>query len=174
MDNEPPPTQSASGVGKGSRPREHPPKNCSWRKRRACGCRCGETRRGKDRLKIQDLFARKRCSRAILDFLATTDVGRRGPNAEGEGTERNIGVGIQGAGAEDGEEAGGRRLGNRAAVLPHPIPPSARGGGASFGSFLSLFLCRLILRISPWCESRGGGRGEPQRAYRDRRWAGPA
>ena len=36
-----------------------------------------ETGRGKSRFKIRDLFADERCSRAILDFLATTDVGRR-------------------------------------------------------------------------------------------------
>ena len=38
-----------------------------------------ETGRGKDRLKIWDLFAGERCSQATLDFLATTDVGRLAP-----------------------------------------------------------------------------------------------
>jgi hypothetical protein len=38
-----------------------------------------ETGRGKDRFKIRDLFADERCSQAILDFLATTDVGRLAP-----------------------------------------------------------------------------------------------
>jgi hypothetical protein len=39
-----------------------------------------ETGRGKDWLKIRDLFADERCSQAILDFLAvTTDVGRLVP-----------------------------------------------------------------------------------------------
>jgi len=41
-----------------------------------------ETRRGKDRWKIR-VLADGRCSRVVLDFLATTDVGRRMP-AEGE------------------------------------------------------------------------------------------
>ena len=36
-----------------------------------------ETRRGKDRWKIRDLLVDKRCSRAVLGFLTTTDVGRR-------------------------------------------------------------------------------------------------
>jgi len=35
-------------------------------------------RRGKDRFGIRGLFVRERCSWAILDFLSTTDVGRRG------------------------------------------------------------------------------------------------
>ena len=34
------------------------------------------TGRGKDRFKISELFADERCSKAILDFLATTEVGR--------------------------------------------------------------------------------------------------
>jgi len=32
--------------------------------------------RGKVRTKIAELFADERCSQALLDFLATTDVGR--------------------------------------------------------------------------------------------------
>jgi len=38
-----------------------------------------ETGRWKDWWKIQDLLADGRCSRAVLDFLSSTDVGRRGP-----------------------------------------------------------------------------------------------
>ena len=44
--------------------------------------------RGKDRTKIAELFADERCSQALLDSLATTDVGRTtGPPVaeEGEG-----------------------------------------------------------------------------------------
>jgi len=43
---------------------------------------------GRDRTEIAELFADERCSQAILDFLATTDVGRTaGPPVaeEGEG-----------------------------------------------------------------------------------------
>ena len=36
-----------------------------------------ETGRWKDRWRIQDLLVDGRCSRAVLDFLAFTDVGRR-------------------------------------------------------------------------------------------------
>jgi hypothetical protein len=41
---------------------------------------------------VRDLLADERCSRAVLDFLATTDVGRRVPapaeeNAPSEGSE---------------------------------------------------------------------------------------
>jgi hypothetical protein len=41
--------------------------------------RCGG-RRGKDRFKIHGLFADERCSQAVLDFLTSTDVGRRIPD----------------------------------------------------------------------------------------------
>jgi hypothetical protein len=38
-----------------------------------------KTGKGKNRCKVRDLLADERCSRAELDFLATTDVGRRVP-----------------------------------------------------------------------------------------------
>jgi hypothetical protein len=38
-----------------------------------------ETRRGKHHWKVRDLLADEKCSRAVLDFLATTDVGRLVP-----------------------------------------------------------------------------------------------
>ena len=38
-----------------------------------------ETGRWKSRWKVRDLLADERCSRAVLDFLCTTDVGRRVP-----------------------------------------------------------------------------------------------
>jgi hypothetical protein len=38
-----------------------------------------ETGKGKNRWKVRDLLADERCRRAVLDFLATTDVGRRVP-----------------------------------------------------------------------------------------------
>ena len=50
-----------------------------------------ETGRGKDRFKISELFADERCSKAILDFLATTEVGgTAGPPVADEG---GLGVG---------------------------------------------------------------------------------
>jgi hypothetical protein len=42
-----------------------------------------ESGRGKDQFKIRDLLADARCSQSVLDFLSTTDVGRRvSPPAE--------------------------------------------------------------------------------------------
>ena len=41
-----------------------------------------ETGRWKDRWKVRDLLADGGCSRAVLDFLSTTDVGRRVPGVE--------------------------------------------------------------------------------------------
>jgi len=38
--------------------------------------------RWKDRWKVRDLLADGRCSRAVLDFLSSTDVGRRVPGEE--------------------------------------------------------------------------------------------
>jgi len=35
-----------------------------------------ETSRGKDRFKISEFFANEGCSKVILDFLATTEVGQ--------------------------------------------------------------------------------------------------
>ena len=43
-----------------------------------------ETGRWKSQWKIRDLFADPRCSQAILDFLATTQVGRRVPKPDEE------------------------------------------------------------------------------------------
>ena len=55
--------------------------------------------RGKDRTKIAELFADERCSQALLDFLATTDLGRTaGPSVAEEGEEgasEAFGVGRQ-------------------------------------------------------------------------------
>jgi len=46
-----------------------------------------ETRRWKSRWKTRDLLADGRCGQAVLDFLSTTDVGRRVPAEEGAGSE---------------------------------------------------------------------------------------
>ena len=56
-----------------------------------------ESGRGESRRKIWDLLADWRCSQAVLDFLSTTDVGRRVPAlAEGR-TECGVRVGTLGA-----------------------------------------------------------------------------
>jgi hypothetical protein len=54
---------------------------------RSCGRKCGGRRGGKDRFKIHDLFADERCSKAILGFLSTTDVGRLVPVMAEEGAQ---------------------------------------------------------------------------------------
>jgi hypothetical protein len=53
-----------------------------------------QTGRGKNRFKIRDLFADERCTRSVLDFLRTTEVGRRiGPKDDepGQGAEKTRG-----------------------------------------------------------------------------------
>ena len=67
-----------------------------------------ETGRWKDRWKVQDLLADGRCSRTVLDFLSTTDVGRRVPGEEEDdavsavsGLEVQEWMEEQGAGAEE-------------------------------------------------------------------------
>jgi hypothetical protein len=49
-----------------------------------------ETGRGKSRWKVRDLMGDERCSRAVLDFLATTDVGRRVPALAEEDTQSEV------------------------------------------------------------------------------------
>ena len=46
-----------------------------------------ESERGKSQFKIRDLLAVERCSQALLDFLYTTDVRRRGLAGEDVGRE---------------------------------------------------------------------------------------
>jgi len=67
------------------------------------------TGRWKERWKVRDLLADGRCSQAVLDFLSSTDVGRRVPakdEAVSEVSEAEVrefleeqGVGADGAGA---------------------------------------------------------------------------
>jgi ribonuclease HI len=62
--------------------REHVFKNCpEWKEQQKVLWKevRKETGRGKDRFKIRDLLADGRCSRAVLEFLLTTDVGRLVP-----------------------------------------------------------------------------------------------
>jgi len=67
--------------------RDHLLKNCpEWRAQQKVMWSTikKETGRWKSRWKIRDLFADPRCSQAILDFLASTQVGRRAPKPEEE------------------------------------------------------------------------------------------
>jgi len=54
-----------------------------------------EMGRGRSRFPIRDLLADDRCSRAVLDFLSTTDVGRLAPapveeDAQSEASEWEV------------------------------------------------------------------------------------
>jgi len=91
--------------------REHLFKNCpQWKSQQKAlwAVAREETGRGKDQFKISELFADERCSKAILGFLATTEVGRTaGQRGLGVGEERTrgipcIGGGREGAGRGDG------------------------------------------------------------------------
>ena len=87
-----------------------------------------ETGRWKDRWKIRDLLADERCGRAVLDFLSTTDVGRRVPaeeDAVSEVSEAELREWEeeQGAGAE---ELGGGEL---PLFLPTPDFMASAGEG---------------------------------------------
>jgi hypothetical protein len=69
--------------------REHLFMNCPrWKRQQKT--RWAEVRResgrGKNRFTIRDLFVDERCTRRILDFLRTTEVGREtGPKADEPG-----------------------------------------------------------------------------------------
>ena len=49
-----------------------------------------ETGRGKRQCAVWDLLADDRCSRVVLDFLSTTDVGRRVPVTAEEDAESEV------------------------------------------------------------------------------------
>jgi len=72
-----------------------------------------ETGKGKDRWKVRDLLADGRCSQAVLEFLSTTDVGRRVPGMDEDDAVSTVSelearewLEEQGAGAEE-QDAGG-------------------------------------------------------------------
>ena len=56
-----------------------------------------ESGREKSRFKIRDLPADRMCSQVVLDFLSTTDVGRRVPAEEDAGVLGAVG-GAEGGG----------------------------------------------------------------------------
>jgi len=72
-----------------------------------------ETGRWKDRWKVRDLLADGRCRRAVLDFLSSTDVGRRVPVEAEDDTVSAVSelelrewMEEQGAGAEEAGDGG--------------------------------------------------------------------
>jgi len=78
--------------------------------------------RGRGRTKIAELLADERRSQAVLDFLATTDVGRTsGPpligDGDGEANEASEYVGRQGARGTTGIFEGGRGKWPRRKIL---------------------------------------------------------
>jgi hypothetical protein len=132
-----------------------------------------ESGRGKDQFKIRDLFTNTRCSQLVLDFLSTTDVGRRGPSpaeddAQSEASEWKL--------RERSEKREARRreaeeLGIEDEERPLCLPtPSCRrgvgGAGAKRGrwgflrlSFVISFVISLVRSISLGTGLGGGQRG---------------
>ena len=103
-----------------------------------------ETGRWKSRWKVRDLVADGRCSRAVLDFLSTTEAGRRVPvedDAEREGSEWELRERQE---REEDREAEAAELGPGEEELPlfYLCPPSWHpqtrlGGGPRVLLFLS-------------------------------------
>jgi len=90
-----------------------------------------ETRRWKDRRKVRDLLVDGRCSQAVLDFLSSTEVGRRVPAEVEDDTVSAVSelevrewLEEQGAGAEE-PGAGGEPL----LFLPTPDFMASAGEG---------------------------------------------
>jgi len=46
-----------------------------------------ETGKGRERWKVHELFAKRTCSQALLDFLSSTDIGKIVPVEEGNNVE---------------------------------------------------------------------------------------
>jgi len=125
-----------------------------------------ETGRWKDRWKVRDLLADGRCSRAVLDYLSSTDVGRRVPaeaedDAVGAVSELEVREWLeeQGAGAEEAGDGGTR------CYSPRPTSwcwQEWRRGTLSFLSFVfrsSFFSNSLgalhIFWGQAWAEGKG-------------------
>jgi len=83
--------------------REHLFKVCTtWKKQQKILWKAVrvQTKRGRDRFRIADLFADERCTKAILEFLESTDVGKKAREEEWEqasdGTAEEQEVGAEG------------------------------------------------------------------------------
>jgi len=120
-----------------------------------------ETGRWKGRWRIRDLFADRRCSQAVLDFLTMTDVGRIVPaveekaDAESEVSEWELRE-CQRREEERRKEAEALGTGrnHRCSYPPHP---SWHCRGRSRGGRV-FFLCRFFCH-SPWCALISSGTG---------------
>jgi hypothetical protein len=84
-----------------------------------------DTGRGRNRFKIRDLFSDERCIQPVLDFLRTTEVGRRtGPNRTEEAVNEDPELEEKGEQSEEnereegeeeieGKDSAGKRLSDR-------------------------------------------------------------
>ena len=103
-------------------------------------------REGKDRWKIRDLLADERCGRAVLDFLYSMDMGRRGPVEEDDAVSAVSELEEQGVAG--GAGSGGRGAGcwGDSTVPPHATlhgvcRTGLKGGGVDSGpSFVFSFV----------------------------------
>ena len=107
-----------------SQTREHLFKNCpQWKSQQEGGQRRNRPRRKP--VKISELFADERCSKAILDFLATTEVGRiagppvadEEPGSEASEWEKREREGYLAQVAEEGGCWRGRKIRGRGLFL---------------------------------------------------------
>ena len=107
-----------------------------------------ETGTWEDRWKIRDLLADERCIRAMLDFLTSTDVGRRVPAEEVEAVSEVSEAEMrewqeeQEAGAEEPGAGGNHHY--SCPRLPSWRPRRRSGGGGGHGFLCSPFFCPFI------------------------------
>ena len=87
-----------------------------------------EAGRWKERWKIRDLLADERCRRAVLDFLSTTDVGRRVPGEE-DAVSAVSKLEVREWLDEQGAEAEGTGAGGTPLFLPTPDFMASVGTG---------------------------------------------
>jgi len=105
-----------------------------------------ETKRWKSRWKVRDLLADGRCSQAVLDFLTSTDVGRRVP-AEEEAVSA-----VSEAELRDREQGQGRGAGRLAGITTVPAHAWLHGVRRR-GLGGSIFIC--LSHLSFFCDSLG-------------------
>jgi len=122
-----------------------------------------EIGRWKDRWKVRDLLADVRCSRAVLDFLAATDVGRRVPGEEDDAVSAVSELEVREWLEEQGAEA--EELGSEEPPLFLPTPDFMVSAGEAQEGGPTYFLCHFLLFLSfPWCGASflgiGLGRGQ--------------
>jgi len=88
-----------------------------------------ETGRWKDRWKIRDLLVGERCSRAALDFLTSTDLGRQVPAEEEDTVSEVPEVEVREWEEEQGEGAEEPGDGEPPLFLPTPDFMASAGEG---------------------------------------------